>query len=130
MLKAREMRKVTASVGLACSRSIWLSIERLTPLALARASRDHPRAARRCFTRAPRRRDMASGGSGGAVLALARADFGLMALCNIMEKVLAYWNLSLYYTGNGSVILEVSWDPRAAPRPPGSPAARAGANLQ
>ncbi len=38
MAKACAMRIVTARVGLACSRSIWLNMERLTPLALASAS--------------------------------------------------------------------------------------------
>ena len=43
------MRSVTARVGLACSRSIWLSMERLTPLALASASSDQPRARAQVF---------------------------------------------------------------------------------
>src|ERR1043165_9744541 len=59
--KARAMRRVTARVGLACSRSIWLSMERLTPLALARAARDQPRSERRRLTRSPRWRLMDSG---------------------------------------------------------------------
>src|ERR1043166_2793296 len=59
--KARAIRSVTASVGFACSRSIWLSIERLTPLALARASRDQPRSERRRLTRSPRCRLIDSG---------------------------------------------------------------------
>src|SRR5579864_9297038 len=60
----RAMRRVTARVGLACSRSIWLSMDRLTPLALARASRDQPRAARSCLTLLPRCRVIASAGEG------------------------------------------------------------------
>ena len=54
MPKAWAIRIVTARVGLACSRSIWLNMERLTPLAPASASRDHPRLVRSCFTRPPR----------------------------------------------------------------------------
>src|SRR5689334_11407368 len=64
--KARAMRRVTARVGLACSRSISLSIDRLTPLALARASSDQPRAERRCFTRLPRCRLIGSAGGESA----------------------------------------------------------------
>src|SRR6267143_4294148 len=48
---ARAIRKVTASVGLALPRSIWLSIERLTPEALSRASNDQSRSLRSCFNR-------------------------------------------------------------------------------
>src|SRR3954465_12296504 len=62
--KARAMRRVTARVGLACSRSIWLSMERLTPLALARASSDQPRSERRRLTRSPRWRLIDSGSVG------------------------------------------------------------------
>ena len=51
------IRCVTAKVGFACSRSIWLSIERLTPLAVARSSSDDPRSARSFFMRSPRWRE-------------------------------------------------------------------------
>src|SRR5579859_4912797 len=57
---ARAIRRVTARVGLACSRSIWLSMDLLTPLALASDSNDQPRPERRCLTRAPRCRLTAS----------------------------------------------------------------------
>src|SRR5687767_4966059 len=67
-LKARAMRRVTARVGLACSRSIWLSMERLTPLALARASRDQARSERRRLTRSPRWRLIDSGSVGAIFL--------------------------------------------------------------
>src|SRR5690349_18263837 len=53
-------------------------MERLTPLALASASRDQPRVVRRFFTRLPRWRLMASAGS-GALVAEARRDlFGVV----------------------------------------------------
>src|SRR5258706_12331613 len=48
---ARAMRKVTARVGFALPRSIWLSIERLTPDALSNASSDQLRSLRSCFNR-------------------------------------------------------------------------------
>src|SRR5260370_32960651 len=51
MPSARAMRKATARVGLAWLRSTWLSIERLTPDALASASSDQPRAVRSCLSR-------------------------------------------------------------------------------
>src|SRR5262249_49095379 len=62
MAKACAMRMVTASVGFGCSRSISLSMERLTPPALASCFNDQPCAARSCFTRPPKCRLMASGG--------------------------------------------------------------------
>ena len=52
--KARAIRQVTLRVGFARSRSISLSIERLTPLADASSSSDHPRSPRSFFTRLPR----------------------------------------------------------------------------
>src|SRR5436190_23082013 len=73
--KACAMRRVTARVGVACSRSISLNMERLTPLAPARASRDQSRLARRSLTRAPRCRLMASAGSfAGLVVVLRGID--------------------------------------------------------
>src|SRR5436190_13784575 len=51
MPNARAIRKVTPRVGLALPRSIWLSIERLTPDALSRASSDQPRSTRSCLSR-------------------------------------------------------------------------------
>src|SRR5688572_11199951 len=78
MPNAWAMRRVTASVGLACSRSIWLSMDRLTPLALASASRDQPRVVRRFFTRLPRWRLIASAGSGVLVAGARRDLFGVV----------------------------------------------------
>src|SRR5215216_4854672 len=66
MPKACAIRSVTASVGLACSRSMSLSIDRLTPLAFASASKDQPRALRKSFTRAPRWRLIESDVCAGA----------------------------------------------------------------
>src|SRR5262245_40876413 len=94
--KARAIRKVTASVGLASSRSIWLSIDRLTPLARAKPSSDQPRVARRCFTRRPRCRLIASLGSAvarGAERVEGKDRFmptNRRSLCDILEIVLAY----------------------------------------
>src|SRR5580765_6445238 len=51
MPRARAIRKATARVGLAWLRSTWLSIDRLTPEALARASSDQPREVRSCLSR-------------------------------------------------------------------------------
>src|SRR5438105_3201550 len=79
---ARAIRNVTTSVGLACSRSIWLSIDRLTPLALASASSDQPRSPRKRFTRSPRWRLIDSGSvfRRGAVF----------VMFDIVDKRLAY----------------------------------------
>ena len=85
--KARAMRSVTANVGFAFSRSIWLNIERLTPLALARDSKDQPRAPRKCFTRPPRCRLTASAGSApGSIPAPAPTCFFIAAW-----KMTAFW---------------------------------------
>src|SRR5258708_17861473 len=63
MPNACAIRNVTPTVGLAWPRSIWLSIDRLTPLARASASSDHPRSVRSCFRR--RQRCVLIGSGGG-----------------------------------------------------------------
>ncbi len=86
---------------MAYSRSIWLNIDLLTPLAFASASNDQLRAVRRFFTRVPRCRLMASTGADGV-------DFRVLVVvdmcaiyCNSLLRTgfryLAYWKLPLEY---------------------------------
>src|SRR5690349_20505879 len=81
---ALEMRKVTASVGFAFSRSISLNIDRDTPLACAKLSSDQPRSVRNFFTRRPRCSLMDSGRGG-------RFDLGVFLVgmsVEMLEKLL------------------------------------------
>src|SRR5262245_25670957 len=75
MPNACAMRNVTPTVGLACPRSIWLSIERLTPEDRAKASSDQPRSVRNCLRRLQRWAPMGSAG-GASELVLGGSAIG------------------------------------------------------
>src|SRR5688572_14744889 len=80
--RAREIFHTTLIVGVLCPSSIWPSIARLTPEALARRSSDKPRRTRRRRRLAPRIgvRSAASAPSGAETPALemARCDGSLL----------------------------------------------------